>query len=178
MTIRLKPHQKIHIQSSSDIFHLLQPILRRSSKLDRDREHLWVLCLDQSHTVRHLELTGLGTLRSVLIDPVEVFSLALLKRAAAIALVHNHPSGRLIPSRADRLATERLREGSRFLNIPLLDHLIISETGFYSFADQGEFTDGQLIAADTAVRRARRDTLVALPGIQITLDNGTRYAFM
>lgn len=139
MTIRLRPHQKIRIQSSSDIFQLLQPILRRASKLDRDREHLWIVCLDQSHNVKHLELAGLGTVRSVLIDPLEVYSLALIKRSAAIVLAHNHPSGRLIPSCADRFATERLIKASRFLNIPLLDHLIISETAFYSFSDEGEF---------------------------------------
>lgn len=149
-------------QSSSYIFHLLQPILCRASKLNRDREHLWVLCLDQSHTVRHLELVGLGTQRPELIDPVEVYSLALLKRAAAIALIHNHPSVRLIPSRADRLATERLKEASQFLNIPLLDHLIISESAFYSFADQGEFTNEHVIASDSTGSSVHRDTIIGL----------------
>lgn len=139
MTIRLRAHQKVRIQSSADIFQLLQPILRRSSKLDRDREHLWLLCLDHSQTVRHLELLGLGTQRSVLIDPMEVYNLALLKRATSIAVVHNHPTGKLQPSRADKLVTEKLMEASRFLNIQLLDHLIISEKGFYSFFDEGEF---------------------------------------
>lgn len=139
MTIRLRPHQKISIQSSSDVFQLLQPLLLKESKLDRDREHLWVLCLDQSHSVKHLELAGLGTLKSVLIEPVEIYSVALIHRAAAIILAHNHPSGQLIPSRADRRETARLKEASQLLGIPLLDHLIISETGFYSFGDEGVF---------------------------------------
>ncbi len=149
MTIRLRPHQRIHVQSSFDIFSILQPILRRASKMDRGREHLWVLCLDQVHVIRHLELVGLGTLRSVLIDPAEVYSLALHKRAAAIAVVHNHPSGRVTPSCADRAVTEKLQHASHFLNIPLLDHLIISEKEFYSFCDSGELTR---IGADTNVQ--------------------------
>lgn len=70
---------------------------------------------------------------------MEVYNLALLKRAASIAVVHNHPTGKLQPSRADKLATEKLMEASWFLNIHLLDHLIISEKGFYSFLDEGEF---------------------------------------
>ena len=126
MNIRLKPHQKIHIQSSSDIYSILQPIFRRYSKLDRDREHLWMMTLDGSQTVRKLELLGLGTQRTVLIDPMEVYHRALLRRAASIVVIHNHPSGSLKPSRADKTATEKLVEASRFLNIKLLDHLIIS----------------------------------------------------
>jgi len=139
MNIRLKPHQKIHIQSSSDIYQILQPIFRRYSKLDRDREHLWMMTLDGSQTVRKLELLGLGTQRTVLIDPMEVYHRALLRRAASIVVIHNHPSGSLKPSRADKTATEKLVEASRFLNIKLLDHLIISEDEYFSFLDEGVF---------------------------------------
>ena len=139
MQIRLSPSQNLHIQTSSDIFHLLQPAFLRQSKLNRDREHLWLLCLDHSQTVRSLELLGLGTQNNVLIDPKEVFHRALLRRAAAIIVAHNHPTNSLKPSRSDVTATEKLVEASRFLNIRLLDHLIISETGFYSFLDEGEF---------------------------------------
>lgn len=138
MTIRLHPSQKIPIHYSSDIFNLLQPVLRRASKLDRNREHLWLLCLDQSHKALHLELVGLGTVRSVLMDPMEVYSVAIAKRASAVALIHNHPSGNLKPSFADIDMTNLLQQCGRMLRIPLLDHLVISETGFYSFCDSGE----------------------------------------
>ncbi|TXJ28703.1 MAG: DNA repair protein [Chitinophagaceae bacterium] len=139
MTIRLRPDQKIHIQSSADIFQLMQPVLRRSSKLDRDREHLWILCLDASQTVQHLELLGLGTQRAVLIDPKEIYNLALLKRATSIVAIHNHPSGKLRPSQADKTATEKMIAASQFLNIKLLDHLIISDDNYFSFLDEGVF---------------------------------------
>lgn len=139
MNIRLKPHQKIHIQSSADIYQILQPIFRRCSKLDRDREHLWMMTLDSSRTLRKLELLGVGTQRTVLIDPMEVYHRALLRRAAAIVVIHNHPAGNLSPSRADKTATAKLLEASRLLNIELLDHLIISEEGYFSFLDEGVF---------------------------------------
>lgn len=139
MNIRLHPHQKLHIQSSSDIYSILQPIFRRSSKLDRDREHLWLMSLDGSQTVRHLELLGLVTQQNVLIDPKEVFHRALHRRAASIVIAHNHPSGSLQPSRSDKTATGKLVEAGRFLNIKLLDHLIISENKYFSFLDEGVF---------------------------------------
>jgi DNA repair protein RadC len=106
-----------------------------------------MMTLDCSQTVRNpgsapgtgLELLGLGTQRTVLIDPMEVYHRALLRRAASIVVIHNHPSGSLKPSRADKTATEKLVEASRFLNIKLLDHLIISEDEYFSFLDEGVF---------------------------------------
>ncbi len=137
MTIRLRPHQKIRISSSSDIFQLLQPILRRCSKRDRAREHFWILCLGPGQTVCHLELLALGTQNKVLIDPREVYSLALQQNASSIVAIHNHPSGRLKPSPADKSITQQLMKGSEFVNLKLLDHLIISEEGYFSFLDEG-----------------------------------------
>jgi|SRR6218665_731524 len=139
MNIQLDSEQNLLIQSSSDIFQILQPAFLRQPELDRDREHLWLMCLDHSQTVRTLELLGLGTQNNVLIDPMEVYHRALLRRAAFIVVAHNHPSGSLKPSRSDITATEKLVDASHFLNVKLLDHLIISETEFYSFLDNGEF---------------------------------------
>jgi len=70
---------------------------------------------------------------------MEVYHRALLRRAASIVVIHNHPSGGLKPSHADKTATEKLMEASRFLNIRLLDHLIISEDEYFSFLDEGVF---------------------------------------
>ncbi|MBO9573899.1 MAG: JAB domain-containing protein, partial [Chitinophagaceae bacterium] len=110
----------------------MQSILRRCTKRDREREHFWILCLDAAQTVMHLELLGLGTQRSVLIDPREIYHLALLKNACSIAAIHNHPSGRLKPSNADKEITKKMMAASDFLNVRLLDHLIISEKGYFS----------------------------------------------
>ncbi|MCG2618121.1 JAB domain-containing protein [Terrimonas sp. NA20] len=138
MTIRLKPHQKIHIQSSSDIYRVLQPILLRISKLNRDREHFWLMHLDASQRVRCVELLGLGTQRTVLIDPMDVYHRAIVRRASSIVVIHNHPSGNVKPSHADKIATEKLMQASRFANVRMLDHLIISEHEYYSFLDRGD----------------------------------------
>lgn len=137
MTIRLKPHQKIHIQSSADIYRVLQPILLRISKLNRDREHCWLMHLDASQRVRCVELLAVGTQRTVLIDPMDVFHRAIVRRASSVVVIHNHPSGNLKPSGADKMMTEKLMQTSRFANVRMLDHLIISEEGYYSFADEG-----------------------------------------
>jgi DNA repair protein RadC len=137
MTIRLKPHQKIHIQSSADIYRVLQPILLRISKLNRDREHCWLMHLDASQRVRCVELLALGTQRTVLIDPMEVYHRAIVRRASSVVVIHNHPSGNLKPSRADKIVTEKLMQASQFASVRMLDHLIISEEGYYSFADEG-----------------------------------------
>ncbi|MBO9658911.1 MAG: hypothetical protein J7527_08795 [Chitinophagaceae bacterium] len=83
--------------------------------------------------------SGSAPQQTVLIDAMEVFHRALLRRAASIVVAHNHPAGSLKPSRSDITATEKLVEASRFLDIKFHDHLIISETEFYSFRDGGEF---------------------------------------
>lgn len=139
MKHRLGKHQQIQIHSSSDIYKVLQPIFRRIPKRDRNREHFWLMTLDSSQTIRTLELLGLGTQRNVLIDPMEVYHRALHWQASSIVAIHNHPSGKLQPSRADKTVTEKLVEAGRFLNIRFLDHLIISEDNYFSFLDEGVF---------------------------------------
>src|SRR6218665_428184 len=108
MQIRFNSNQNLLIQPSSDIFKILQPAFLRQPELDHDREHLWLMCLDHSQTPGSqsgtgctLELLGLGTQNNVLIDPMEVYHRALLRRAASIIVAHNHPSGSLKPSRSD-----------------------------------------------------------------------------
>jgi hypothetical protein len=85
------------------------------------------------------ELLALGTQNKVLINPREVYSLALQQNASGIIPIHNHPSGRLKPSPADKSITQQLMKGSEFVNLRLLDHLIISEEGYFSFMDEGIF---------------------------------------
>ncbi len=126
----------------------MQPILQRCTKRDRNREHFWILCLDSGQNVSHLELLGLGTQRSVQIDPKEVYHLTLLKDACSIVAIHNHPSGRLKPSHTDKGATKKLLAVSQFINIKLLDHLIISEDNYFSFMDEGVF---ELLNAEAAI---------------------------
>jgi len=82
-----------------------------------------------------VELVSLGSVSSVIVTPLEVFSLAVSKKSPKLVLIHNHPSGDLEPSASDKGLTSRLVAGGKLLEIEVLDHLIISEDGYYSFSE-------------------------------------------
>lgn len=137
MNIRLKRHEQQKILSSNDMYNVMQRIFLRESKIDRNREHLWTISLDAANTILNIELVSMGRINQVIVQPVEVFSVPLQKRAVSVVLVHNHPSGQLKPSERDRDITDRLIQCGLMLNVPMLDHLIITERSFYSFNDTG-----------------------------------------
>ena len=110
-------------------------VLLREEKIDRDKEHFWVVGLATSNKLLFIELISLGTVNKTLVEPMEVFSVALQKRAVNIILIHNHPSGELKPSEADKDITDRLIQVGKIVNTPVFDHLIITRTSFLSFQD-------------------------------------------
>jgi DNA repair protein RadC len=137
MDIQLTEAEKIKILTSDDIFGIMQKILLREQKIDQDREHFWIIGLANNLRLLFVELIGLGTVNKVLVDPMEVFSFALQKRAVKIMLCHNHPSGELKPSVADKDTTDRMIQVGRIVNTPVLDHLIISDKSYVSFGNMG-----------------------------------------
>lgn len=137
MNVRLTKEQKIKVSDSSDIFKIMQQILMRENRIGRDKEHFWIIGLSVKNRILFIELISLGTVSMSLVHPMEVFSFALQKRAVRLILVHNHPSGELEPSFEDRDITNRLLQNSLFLEVPIIDHVIISETDYYSFAESG-----------------------------------------
>lgn len=102
MNIKLKETQDRKINGSDDIYPIMQKILLRENKIDRNREHLWTISLDNANKILNIELVSLGTINKTLIEPMEVFSVPLQKRAVKVILVHNHPSGQLRPSEPDK----------------------------------------------------------------------------
>ncbi len=78
-----------------------------------------------------------GTVSGTIADPKLVFATALKANASGIIIAHNHPSGNLKPSKADELITAKIKSGSQYLDINVMDHLIITKEGYYSFADEG-----------------------------------------
>src|SRR5689334_19092723 len=100
MIVRLKPKQ-IRILNSQDLYAVMQKVLLRENKIDRDREHFWVVSLAQNNTILSIELISMGSVKTTVVEPMEVFSVALQKRSVKIVLVHNHPSGNLQPSAED-----------------------------------------------------------------------------
>lgn len=137
MNIKLTSRQKIKIGCSHDIYSIMQVILLRESKIDRNREHFWTISLDNALRILNIELVSMGTINATLVEPMEVFSVPLQKRAVKIILVHNHPSGEIIPSEADKDITDKLIQVGRIMKVPVIDHLIITEKIFFSFVDSG-----------------------------------------
>lgn len=136
MNIRLKK-EEIKILCSGDIYYIMQRVLLRENRIDRNREHLWTISLDTAHKILNIELVSMGSINQLIVEPMEVFSVPLQKRAVRVVLVHNHPSGELKPSEADKDITDRMIQCGLLLHVPVLDHLIITEKTFLSFADSG-----------------------------------------
>jgi DNA repair protein RadC len=125
-------NQKIKIKCSEDAYNLV-----RAGMEDLNYEVFKVILLNRSHTVIKVVEMSRGGVAGTIVDPKLIFKTALDHLATSIILVHNHPSGNLDPSDADKQLTRQLTEAGELLNVKVLDHLIVSYTGFYSFADIG-----------------------------------------
>lgn len=118
------------IGSSQDVFHLLQPILG-----DLEHEEFWILFLNNSNKVLQKAQLSKGGITGTLVDVRLIMKQTLELGAVAIILAHNHPSGTLKPSAADKQITQKIKTACETLDIKVLDHLIITQKSYYSFAD-------------------------------------------
>ena len=123
-------------RSSEDVYHLAESIYR---ELDADKEHFIVLMLNNKNRLSGFKVISTGSLTASLVHPREVYSAVLELRAAAIILMHNHPSGDPTPSTEDKELTRRLAEVGQLVGINVLDHIIIGSgtPGYMSFRDTG-----------------------------------------
>ncbi len=119
------------IKSPSDIYPLL------SHYGDRKQEYFFCISLNGAHEVIQVRTISKGILNRAIIHPREVFTDAIVDRAASIAVAHNHPSGSLEPSYEDKEITVRLKKAGDILGIQLLDHLVFSHSGYFSFLEEG-----------------------------------------
>jgi DNA repair protein RadC len=119
------------ILSSKDAYNLM-----RRHLVDLNHEEFWIILLGRSSKVLGKELISKGGLSGTVADPKIIFHIALQHQASGIILIHNHPSGNLKPSQLDISLTKRLSEAGRLLDIQIFDHLIIGDTGYYSFGDE------------------------------------------
>ena len=103
-----------------------------------DREHFMVVGLDAKHAVIGVNTVSIGSVTLSIVHPREVFKPAILMNASAVLLAHNHPSGDSTASQEDRALTRHLKEGGELLGIAVLDHLVLGEGLYYSFADHQE----------------------------------------
>ena len=125
--------QKVRINNSLEAFEYFY-----SRMSDLSHEQFWVLLLSSSNEVMKMERIGVGGLNSTVADPKIIFGAAIENHAAALMLCHNHPSGNVRPSTDDRKLTEKIVNGGKLLDIKVLDHIIIGDDTYYSFADKEE----------------------------------------
>ena len=125
-------HSPARISSSTDIYNIFRPKL---ANLPHEESH--VLLLNQRLGVIGTKLVGQGGLTGTMVDVRIILKAALLANATNIALCHNHPAGTLRPSRDDDRLTESVRKGAETVNIRLVDHVIVTAGGYYSYSDQG-----------------------------------------
>jgi DNA repair protein RadC len=121
------------ITSPESVFALVSDII------DKKQEHFVIITLDGANKVINKHALFVGTLNATLVHPREVFAAAIEDRAASIILSHNHPSGQLVPSREDISITKRLKSGGEILGIEVLDHVIVTMSGFYSMKTCSDF---------------------------------------
>lgn len=124
--------EKTVVSSSTDIANYLQSVLK-----DHRHEVFAVLFLNRANRITHFEIISEGGITGTIADPRIILKKALEENAVSIILCHNHPSGSLKPSRADEELTQKIKEAAKYFDIRVIDHLIVSETGYYSFADEG-----------------------------------------
>lgn len=123
---------RISITSSRDVFNIMYPVM-----VDLDHEEFWCIMMNNANVVTDRILISSGGMTETTVDVRMIMRRALICRACAIIISHNHPSGNITPSIQDRKLTERIKRASELLGIKLLDHLIVTSSTYYSFADEG-----------------------------------------
>jgi len=132
--VRIPIGQKVSstFKCSEDVYRMFQP---RFQNLDREEFHL--VMLDTKHRILDVNHVSTGSLTATLVHPREVLKPVILTNSAAIILTHNHVSGDPYPSNEDKEITKRLKEIGDLIGIRVLDHVVIGENRFFSFADTG-----------------------------------------
>lgn len=126
------PEKRPKITCSKDVYNLIRPNL-----LDLSHEEFWVIIMNRSNQVIASQPISSGGVSGTVADPKMIFKKALDYLASSIILVHNHPSGNINPSEADKQLTIKMKEAGKFLDIPVLDHVIFTDNNYFSFADEG-----------------------------------------
>jgi DNA repair protein RadC len=126
------PEEKPKIASSADAFSLM-----KSDLIDLPHEEFWMILLNRANRVIKKKRISGGGVTGTVADPKIIYKIALEELACGIIVAHNHPSGNLSASQSDIDLTKKLKEAGKFLDIQLLDHLIVANQKYFSFADEG-----------------------------------------
>lgn len=131
----VRPADRLKITDSRSAFDILIHAWDLN-KIDMV-EHFNILLLNRAHHCIGFSHIATGGISSCAVDPKIVFAMALKANASAIILAHNHPSGNLLPSKSDETLTKKFVEAGHFLDLPVVDHLIVTPLKYYSFAEEG-----------------------------------------
>lgn len=123
---------KKKINSSKQAFEILEPIIS-----DNKYEEFWVLLLNRANYLISCRQISEGGISGTVVDLRKIFKIAIEENACSLILAHNHPSGNIQPSDADKNITKKIKESGLIVDIPIVDHLIIANNKYYSFADEG-----------------------------------------
>lgn len=126
---------KLKVKNSQDSYAIL--LESWDKNIIELQEEFKILLLNRNNTVLGVYALSKGGVASTVVDPKLVFAVALKCNASSIIISHNHPSGHLKPSESDRKLTKRLKMAGEYLDITILDHIIVTKEDFYSFADNG-----------------------------------------
>ena len=138
MEITIKDHDKIRCRSAQDTYEIMRKVFfERHDEVDIMKEHFWTIALDMAFKILTIELVSMGSKRTTVAEPGESFRIPLYKSCSRLILVHNHPSNNLKPSENDINNTNRLLKAGLILDIEVVDHVIITQNSYYSFADNG-----------------------------------------
>ena len=127
-----QPQEKAKVVSSGDAAAIFKPLLS-----DLPHEEFWILLLNRNNMMIEKLQISQGGLSGTVIDVRIILKMAIEKLACSIILCHNHPSGNLVPSEADKEITRKIKEAGKHMDIPVLDHVIIGNDSYFSFADEG-----------------------------------------
>jgi DNA repair protein RadC len=128
----IEENKKSIVKHSSDVANYLRAKLQH-----KKHEVFMAVYMNRSNKIQHYEIISNGGMTGTIADPRVILKKALEHDATAIILCHNHPSGGLKPSRADEDLTWKIKEAASYFDIKIVDHIIVSEEGYYSFADEG-----------------------------------------
>lgn len=137
MNVKITDKDKISVTNPDELYEIMRRILLRDNKIDREKEHFWMIGLNMANIILYIELVSMGSVKSTQVEPMNVFRVAVLKGATSVIALHNNPSGSLTPSEEDKDATDRLIQVGRILDIKLTDHLIITTEKYMSFLNTG-----------------------------------------
>lgn len=120
------------ITTSKDVFDIM-----RTGMLDLPHEEFWILLLNRANDVIKKEMISRGGVSGTVVDTKIIFKSAVENYASSLIICHNHPSGNLKPSEADIRITKTIKEAGKIMEVPLVDHLIVTDASYFSFADEG-----------------------------------------